>query len=100
LQEGEMSQEETSGRKEWWHTDRLFGMSSLKEGAFWHADSFLGNDSVNTFLQQWIHGNNLITSIAMQRAVNTIEEEVFSVWFANIHCWATDMFPMGCLEIT
>jgi hypothetical protein len=29
----------------------------------------------------------------MQHAVNTtIEEEVFSIWFACIHCWATDMF--------
>jgi hypothetical protein len=32
----------------------------------------------------------------MQRAVNTaIEENVFSVWFAYIHCWATDVFSMG-----
>jgi hypothetical protein len=30
----------------------------------------------------------------MQRAVNlTMEEEVFSVWFA--YCWATDVFSMG-----
>jgi hypothetical protein len=29
----------------------------------------------------------------MQRAVTTtIEEEVFSVWFPYIHCWATDVF--------
>jgi hypothetical protein len=29
----------------------------------------------------------------MQRAVNTtIVEEVFSMWFAYIHCWATDSF--------
>jgi hypothetical protein len=32
----------------------------------------------------------------MQRAVNTtIEEEVFSMWFAYFHCWATDTFSMG-----
>jgi hypothetical protein len=31
----------------------------------------------------------------MYRAVNIIEEEVFSVWFAYIHCWATDVFSMG-----
>jgi hypothetical protein len=32
----------------------------------------------------------------MQRAVNkTIDEEVFSMWFTYIHCWATDMFSMG-----
>jgi hypothetical protein len=32
----------------------------------------------------------------MQRAVNiTIEEEVFSVWFVYIHCWANDVFSMG-----
>jgi hypothetical protein len=31
----------------------------------------------------------------MQRAVNTtIEEDVFSMWFAYIHCWATDVFSM------
>jgi hypothetical protein len=31
----------------------------------------------------------------MQRAVNTtIEEEVFSMWFAYIHYWATDVFSM------
>jgi hypothetical protein len=29
----------------------------------------------------------------MQRALNTtIEEEVFPMWFAYIHCWATDVF--------
>jgi hypothetical protein len=27
--------------------------------------------------------------------VNTrIEEAVFSMWFAYIHCWATDVFPI------
>jgi hypothetical protein len=32
----------------------------------------------------------------MQRAVNTtIEEEVFSMWFAYINCWAMDAFSMG-----
>jgi hypothetical protein len=32
----------------------------------------------------------------MQRAVNTtIDEEVFSMWFAYIHCWATDVFSVG-----
>jgi hypothetical protein len=32
----------------------------------------------------------------MQRAVNTTEEEeVFSMWFAYIHCWATDVYFMG-----
>jgi hypothetical protein len=30
----------------------------------------------------------------MQRAVNTIEEAVFCMWFACIHCWETDMFSM------
>jgi hypothetical protein len=31
----------------------------------------------------------------MQRAVNTtIVEEIFSMWFAYIHCGATDVFPM------
>jgi hypothetical protein len=35
----------------------------------------------------------------MQSAVNTtLEEEVFSVWFAYIHCWATDVFSMGLLR--
>jgi hypothetical protein len=38
-------------------------------------------------------GNNRITSVAMQRAVNTtIKEELFSMWFSYIHCWATDVF--------
>jgi hypothetical protein len=33
---------------------------------------------------------------AVQRAINiTIEEEVFSMYFAYIHCWATDVFSMG-----
>jgi hypothetical protein len=32
----------------------------------------------------------------MQRAVNiTIEDEVFYMWFANVHCWVTDMFSIG-----
>jgi hypothetical protein len=31
----------------------------------------------------------------VQRVVNTtIEKEVFSMWFAYIHCWATDAFSM------
>jgi hypothetical protein len=35
----------------------------------------------------------------MQRAVNaTIEEEVFSMWFAYVHCWAKDVFSMGPLR--
>jgi hypothetical protein len=32
----------------------------------------------------------------MQHAVNTtIEEAVFSMWFAYIHRWAMDVFSMG-----
>jgi hypothetical protein len=32
----------------------------------------------------------------MQRAINTITEEVaFSMWFAYIHCWPRDMLSMG-----
>jgi hypothetical protein len=38
--------------------------------------------------------NSRIISVALQRAVNTIEEEVFSVWFACMHCWTTDVFSM------
>jgi hypothetical protein len=39
----------------------------------------------------------------MQFAVNTtIEEEVFSMWFAYIHCWAMDVFslvpPRDCIS--
>jgi hypothetical protein len=35
----------------------------------------------------------------MQRGVNTtIEEEVFSMCFAYIHCWATDVFSTGLLR--
>jgi hypothetical protein len=38
-------------------------------------------------------GNNRITSVAMQRAVNTtIEEEVFSMWFAYLHCWDSEIW--------
>jgi hypothetical protein len=43
-------------------------------------------------------GNNRITSVAIQRAVNTtMEEEVFSAWFAYeyMHCGATDVFSMA-----
>jgi hypothetical protein len=37
-----------------------------------------------------------IASIVMQYAVNTtIEELVFSVWFAHIHCWSKDVFSMS-----
>jgi hypothetical protein len=40
-------------------------------------------------------GNNRITSDAMQSAVNTTtEEEVFSMWFAYIHCYAMGVFSM------
>jgi hypothetical protein len=32
----------------------------------------------------------------MQRALNnTTEQEVFSMWFAYIHCWTTDVFFTG-----
>jgi hypothetical protein len=32
----------------------------------------------------------------MQRTVNTTtEEEMFSVWFIYIHCWAMDVFSMS-----
>jgi hypothetical protein len=32
----------------------------------------------------------------MQRAVNTIVDEmVFLLWFAYIHCWTTDVFALG-----
>lgn len=41
-------------------------------------------------------GNHGITSVAVQPAVNTtIEGEVFSAWFAYIHCWAMDVFSVG-----
>jgi hypothetical protein len=57
---------------------------------------FLGNGSVNTFQQDEYAGNNQITSVAMQRVVNTtIEEEVFSMWLGYIHCGATDVFSVG-----
>jgi hypothetical protein len=46
---GEMSQAETSERKERWHALRLLGTSSLKVGAMCHIYSLLGNDSVYTF---------------------------------------------------
>jgi hypothetical protein len=40
-------------------------------------------------------GNNRITSVAVQRAVNrTVEKAVFSMWFAYTHCWTTDVFSM------
>jgi hypothetical protein len=39
------------------------------------------------------------TSIAVQRAISrTYEEEVFSMWFAYVHCWETDVFSMIRLE--
>jgi hypothetical protein len=60
-----------------------------------HVDSMLVNDSVNTFLNNEYTGNNWITFVSMQRVVNTaIEEEVFSMWFTYIHCWATGVFSM------
>jgi hypothetical protein len=38
----------------------------------------------------------------MQRAVNTIEEEVFSMWFAYTHYWVMDVFsmvpPQACIS--
>jgi hypothetical protein len=35
-------------------------------------------------------------SVVMQRSLNTtIEKEVFSMWFAYINFWATDVFSMG-----
>jgi hypothetical protein len=51
---------------------------------------------VGAFPRQRIRGNNLIASVTMQRALNTsIEEKVFSMWFAYIHCWAKDVFSIG-----
>jgi hypothetical protein len=41
-------------------------------------------------------GNSRITSVPMQRVVTTIiEEALFSIWLAYIHCWATGVFSMG-----
>jgi hypothetical protein len=57
-----------------------------------HVHPILGNDSVNTSRDNAYAGNNQIISVAMQRVVNKIEEEVFSMWFAYTHCWATDVF--------
>jgi hypothetical protein len=58
-------------------------------------DSFLGKGWVNILAFQRQRGNNRITSVAMQRALNTtIEEELFSVCFASIHCWATNVSSM------
>jgi hypothetical protein len=45
-------------------------------------------------------GSIRLTSVAMQGAVNIIEEEVFSMWFAYINCWATDVFLWIRLETT
>jgi hypothetical protein len=40
-------------------------------------------------------GNIRIISFAMQRVVNTtIEEEVFYMWLAYIHCWETGVFSV------
>jgi hypothetical protein len=39
----------------------------------WHVDPFLGSGPVNTHSWQYA-GNNQITSIAVQRTVNTIGE--------------------------
>jgi hypothetical protein len=62
----------------------------------WHVDPLLGNDSVKTFPRQRIRGSNRITFVSMQRDVKTtILEELFYMWFAYIHCWATDVFSMG-----
>jgi hypothetical protein len=53
------------------------------------------DDSINTFRGNGYVGNNWTIPVAMQRAVNTtIEEEAFSLWFAYIHYWATDVFSM------
>jgi hypothetical protein len=47
--------------------------------------------------RQQYPGNNRITIVSMQRAINmTIKEETFSMWFAYILCWATDKFSI-CL---
>jgi hypothetical protein len=35
----------TALEKEWQYACRLFGTNSLKEGAMWHVDPLLGNDS-------------------------------------------------------
>jgi hypothetical protein len=45
----EESKAETSEKKERWHTDRLFGTNSIKEGAVWLILPLLGNGLVNTF---------------------------------------------------
>jgi hypothetical protein len=60
--------------------------------SMWSAPCpLLGNDSVNTFPRQQSD-----TFRCYATAVNTtVEEEVFSTWFAYIHCWATDVFSNG-----
>jgi hypothetical protein len=40
----------------------------------WHVDPFLGNGPINTHSWQ--------------------QKTVLSMWFANIHCWATDVFSV------
>jgi hypothetical protein len=36
-----------------------------------------------------------MTFVNIQRTVDTIEEEVFSLWFAYIHCCSMNMLSMG-----
>jgi hypothetical protein len=36
-----------------------------------------------------------MSSVAMQRAVNKIKGEMFSMWFSYSYCWATNVFSMG-----
>jgi hypothetical protein len=68
--------------------------------SIWSAPCpLLGNGSITLSRGNGYTDNNRITPVAMQRAVNTtIEEKVFSISFAYIHCWATDVFSVVLLR--
>jgi hypothetical protein len=62
----------------------------------WHVGPLLGNESVNTFPRQRIRRQQSNNFHCYASVVNiTIEEDVFSMWFAYIHCWATNVFSMS-----
>jgi hypothetical protein len=61
----------------------------------WHVEPFLGNDPVNTFPQQRMRKQKSDNfRCYATRCKYTIEEEVLSIWFTYIHCWAKDVFSM------
>jgi hypothetical protein len=85
-------------RKERWHTDRLLGTSSLKEGSMWHVyrkpemwsqqrQLLLANGSVNTFVAIRERVCRQAVSCVLQKMVTEAGDSSVTKRKKNVRCW-------------